>query len=116
METWKFGVTALRREVKRTSRKDRVGDNDRALECGERAFAIIATLGDFPLQVTIHFRLGQIYHAIGDYRRAIDFFRRNVEALTGDLLRERFTGGPGLASVFSRAWLGLCLAEVGKFG
>ena len=25
METWKFGVTALRREVKRTSRKDSIG-------------------------------------------------------------------------------------------
>src|SRR5438132_63873 len=38
------------------------GDNDRALEYGERAAAMNATLGDFALQVEVHFRLGQIYY------------------------------------------------------
>ena len=93
-----------------------VGDNDRALECGERASAIIATLGDFSLQVDLHFRLGQIYHTIGAYRQAIDVLRRNVETLIGDLLLERLGLGTSISSVFSRAWLGLCLAEVGEFG
>jgi class 3 adenylate cyclase/tetratricopeptide (TPR) repeat protein len=92
-----------------------MGDNDRALEYGERAAAIIATLGDFSLQIELHFRLGQIYHTIGAYRQALDVLRRNVETLTGDLRWERF-GIAGLASVFSRTWLGLCLAEVGEFG
>jgi class 3 adenylate cyclase/tetratricopeptide (TPR) repeat protein len=92
-----------------------VGDNDRALECGERALAINAARGDFWLQVGMNFRLGQVYHAIGEYRRAMDLLRRNVEALTGDLLWMRFSLA-GIASVFARAWLGLCLAEVGEFG
>src|SRR5262245_20496246 len=70
-----------------------MGDNDRAVEYGERAFALIATLGDFSLQVELHFRLGQIYHAIGEYRRAMDVLRLNVEALKGDLVREPFAVG-----------------------
>ena len=41
--------------------------------------------------------------------------RRNVESLTGELLYERFGHGY-VISVFSRAWLGWCLAEVGEFG
>jgi hypothetical protein len=41
--------------------------------------------------------------------------RRNVEFLTGELLYERIGQGFVL-SVFSRAWLAWCLAEVGEFG
>ena len=40
--------------------------------------------------------------------------RRNVESLTGELLYARFGHGY-LLSVFSRAWLVWCLAEVGEF-
>ena len=61
-----------------------------------------------------HFFLGQAYHALGDYPRAVDFLRRNVASLEGDLQRERFDM-PGLASVLSRAWLVWCLAEQGRF-
>jgi len=92
-----------------------VGDNTRAIETGERALAITATLGDFWLQIEMNFRLGQVYHAIGEYRRAMDLLRRNVESLTGDLLWKRFSLA-GISSVFARCWLGLCLVEVGEFG
>ena len=61
-----------------------------------------------------HFSLGQVYHALGDYRQAIDVLRWNVAALTGELLQERL-GLAGLASVLSRSWLVLCLAELGAF-
>jgi len=55
-----------------------------------------------------------VYHALGDYRQAIDVLRRNVAALTGALRREHL-GLPGLAAVLSRTWLARCLAEVGVF-
>ena len=32
-----------------------------------------------------HLILGRAYHDLGDYRRAMEFLRRNVEALEGDL-------------------------------
>jgi tetratricopeptide (TPR) repeat protein len=60
------------------------------------------------------FRLGQVQHSLGNYPRAMDFFRQIVAALKGDLMYERF-GMTGLPSVFSRAWLALCLAERGEF-
>src|SRR5262249_45657006 len=86
-----------------------------AIETAERALAITATLGDFWLEIDMNFRLGQVYHAIGEYRRAMDLLRRNVESLTGDLLWKRFSLS-GISSVFARCWLGLCLGEVGEFG
>ena len=69
--------------------------------------------GTSPLNVELNFRLGQVYHAIGAYHRAMACLRCNVESLTGELLYARF--GQALVSVFSRAWLVWCLAEVGEF-
>ena len=64
---------------------------DRAVASGQRALAIGATLGDFELQVTARYYLGLAYHQFGDYARAIECFRTNVDVLKGDLSRERFT-------------------------
>jgi tetratricopeptide (TPR) repeat protein len=51
---------------------------------------------------------------MGEYRRAVECFSRNVAALTGELCRERF-GMTGLPAVMSRTWLVSCLAELGQF-
>jgi tetratricopeptide (TPR) repeat protein len=51
---------------------------------------------------------------MGEYRRAVDFFSRNVASLTGELRRERF-GMTGLPAVMSRTWLVSCLADLGEF-
>jgi tetratricopeptide (TPR) repeat protein len=90
------------------------GDAARAVESGERALALATALGDFALQVMANIFLGTAYHALGDYRRAVDCFRRNVASLTGDLIRERF-GMTGLPTVMSRTWLVWCLADLGAF-
>ena len=50
------------------------------------------------------FHLGTACSALGEYRRAVDYFNRNVASLTGELLRERF-GMTGLPAVMSRTWL-----------
>ena len=91
------------------------GEHQRAVELGQHELTIAADFKNFGLQIWAHFYLGQGYHAMGDYPRAIDFLSRNVASLEGDLQRERFDM-PGLASVLSRAWLVWCLAEQGEFG
>jgi tetratricopeptide (TPR) repeat protein len=90
------------------------GNYDQAIASGKHALAITTSLGDFPLHVDLNFRLGQVYHAIGEYQRAMACLRRNVESLIGEQLYERIGQG-FLLSVFSRAWLVWCLAEVGEF-
>jgi len=90
------------------------GDHQNALESGQRALAMGKATGDFALQIAANQYLGPTYHALGDYRHAIDVLRRNRESLTGDYLHQRL-GLSFLPSVLSRAWLLYCLAEVGAF-
>ena len=87
---------------------------DRAIAAGERALAIAAALGDVGLQAVTQCFLGQIYHFLGDYGRALDILRQNVASLEGELCREHF-GLPVPASVYSRTWLVASLAELGAF-
>jgi class 3 adenylate cyclase/tetratricopeptide (TPR) repeat protein len=90
------------------------GELNRAVESGERALALATAHEDFALQVMATFFVGLTYHALGDYRRAVDCFSRNVASLTGELSRERF-GMTGLPSVMARTWLVSCLGELGEF-
>src|SRR3972149_2057801 len=71
-----------------------------------------AAQGALPLEAVAGYYLGQAHHALGDYRRAIDFLRRTVAILTGDLLHERF-GQWTHPSVASRDWMVRCLAARG---
>src|SRR5262249_30771681 len=87
---------------------------DYALASGQRALAIAADLEDIGLTVTAQTFLGQVYSFVGDYRRAVECFQKNVACLQGELLQERF-GLPGLASVLARVHLARCLAECGAF-
>jgi tetratricopeptide (TPR) repeat protein len=91
-----------------------MGNQEHAIESGQRALALNESLGDFTLQVQTNFRLGQAFFALGDYRQASSFLTRNVDLLTGYLLPERF-GLAGLASVLSRYSLACALAEQGAF-
>jgi hypothetical protein len=90
------------------------GDLERALASGQRALGISETLGDFALQIETSVHLGRNYYYLGDYRRATVLLRKNVEALQGELLHQRF-GLPFVASAGSCGWLIRCLAEVGEF-
>jgi class 3 adenylate cyclase/tetratricopeptide (TPR) repeat protein len=87
---------------------------EQALISGLRALAIGKDLGDVGLTVTAQHYLGQVYRSQGDYRRAMEFHRKNVACLHGELLQQRF-GLPGLASVLSRSILVVSLAECGAF-
>jgi class 3 adenylate cyclase/tetratricopeptide (TPR) repeat protein len=90
------------------------GDYDRALASGRRALAITEALGASALRVQATFRLGQVHHARGDYRLAIEFLGRNVADLTGGQLYRLF-GLPYHPAVSSRSWSAWCLGELGEF-
>ena len=89
-------------------------DYAHAIESGQRALRIAQATDDFVLQLQSNHRLGNIFIALGDYRRAADFLRHIVESLDGDLLLERF-GQDALPSVIDRQWLAWCLAQLGEF-
>jgi class 3 adenylate cyclase/tetratricopeptide (TPR) repeat protein len=91
-----------------------MGNQDRAIACGQRALAVAEACADIALQVEANYRLGQAYWAIADYGQATACFERNVVCLEGDLSRERF-GMPGFPSVLSREWLVMTLADQGAF-
>jgi tetratricopeptide (TPR) repeat protein len=90
------------------------GEPERAAEAGHRALTIGGAGGDLGLQVVANFFLGQLAHGSSDYQRAKEHLRWNVDALTGDLVRERF-GLSGLPAVISRNWLAFGAAELGEF-
>jgi class 3 adenylate cyclase/tetratricopeptide (TPR) repeat protein len=91
-----------------------MGDQEHALESGQRALTIADALGDSKVRVPVTAWIGQAYYYRGDYRRAASFFQQNVDGLVGDLMMERF-GLPQLPSVHSRTCLVWCLSELGEF-
>ena len=91
-----------------------MGDYGHAIQYGQRALDDAVALGDFALQVMPNSFLVRTYHALGDYRRAMDYFKRNVASLKGESLREHF-GLPIFPAVISRISLVWCLAELREF-
>jgi predicted ATPase len=55
------------------------GDLDGTIAAGQQALELAAALGDSALQVQAAYALGQSYHAMGDFGRAAELWRRNVE-------------------------------------
>jgi class 3 adenylate cyclase/tetratricopeptide (TPR) repeat protein len=90
------------------------GDIDHAIDYGQRALALAATLGDVGLQAWAHLCLSYACYDAGAYAQAIEHLGWNVATLKGDLLTERF-GHPSSVAAFSRGWLSLCQAERGAF-
>ena len=76
------------------------------MAAGQQALALAAALGDSALQVQASYRLGQAYYAIGDFGRAAELLRRNVEAA------DRESGTPSTdVRIESRAWLARTLSD-----
>jgi predicted ATPase len=90
------------------------GEHEQAVTLARREQTLAASFGNFGFTVAANFQLGQAYHSLGEYAKAAEVLERNVTLLEGDLRQEMF-GLAGLPSVFSRAWLALCLAEQGGF-
>jgi class 3 adenylate cyclase/tetratricopeptide (TPR) repeat protein len=91
-----------------------IGDVDHAIDYGQRALTLAATLGHVGLQARTHQSMGRLYYDAGDYPRAVESFGWNIATLQGELLYERF-GTSGSVAASSRAGLSLCHAECGAF-
>jgi DNA-binding winged helix-turn-helix (wHTH) protein/tetratricopeptide (TPR) repeat protein len=89
-----------------------MGEQAQAIACGEQALALGG--GDMALQVATHLYLGYAYHALGNYRRAIDVLQKNITVLPGPLRYDHYGLAP-LPSVSSNARLAQCFAELGEF-
>jgi tetratricopeptide (TPR) repeat protein len=89
------------------------GEYDRALTLALRERTFAASFGNFGWAILSNYRLGQIYHSLGDYPKATEALAHNVTRLEGDLKRQRFELA-GLPSVLSRVWLAFCTAECGN--
>jgi tetratricopeptide (TPR) repeat protein len=86
------------------------GDHDGAMAAGQQALKLAVELGDRALQWQAAHCLGQVYGAIGDFGRAAELLRRNVEAAD----RESDTPSADVR-IWSQAWLALTLGGLGAF-
>jgi tetratricopeptide (TPR) repeat protein len=86
------------------------GDNDGAIAAGQQALELATEIGESALQEQASHTLGQAYQAIGDFGRAAELLRRNVEAA------DRESGRPSTdVRIESRAWLAWTLSVLGAF-
>ncbi len=94
-----------------------MGDHQHVITTAQRELGAMGgpgTAWGFGLALVTNLRIGQAYHSLGEYRRAMDSLRKNIEILRGVGLDDR-TYMIGLPSALSGAWLALCLAELGEF-
>jgi tetratricopeptide (TPR) repeat protein len=90
------------------------GDPGQAMAVAERALARAEEVGDAGLRATARTPLAHACHERGDYRRAIALCGEAIEALAGDLVRERL-GQAVPPGVYARCIAAMSLAEVGEF-
>jgi class 3 adenylate cyclase/tetratricopeptide (TPR) repeat protein len=90
------------------------GAYDQAIAAAQRALALATASGEVVLQARANLRLGRVYLAQTDYRRAIDCLGQTVTSLDRVRRLERF-GQANLPAVTSRANLAWCHAELGLF-
>src|SRR4030095_14035988 len=86
------------------------GDSNGAIAAGQQDLDLAATLGDSALQEQASHTLGLAYNAIGDFGRAAELLRRNVEAADRDPDRLRID-----VRVEARAWRTRTLSALGPF-
>jgi DNA-binding NtrC family response regulator/tetratricopeptide (TPR) repeat protein len=90
------------------------GNPGEALAVGERALALAEAVGDVGLKASARTPLAHACCERGDYRRAIALYGEAIEALGGDLVRERL-GQAVPPSLYARSISAICLAELGEF-
>jgi predicted ATPase len=86
------------------------GDLDGAMAAAQQALGFAAVLSDRALQAQAAFHLGQTYHTIGDFGRAVELLRQSVEAV------DQESGTPRRdVWVQSQAFLAQTLSALGAF-
>jgi class 3 adenylate cyclase/tetratricopeptide (TPR) repeat protein len=93
---------------------DYVGAYEHAIAASQRALTLATTSSDVGTRLAANIMMAGAYFSLGDYRRASDHYKENVNYLTGDSALLRFDT-QSLTAANSRGWLAWCLAEVGEF-
>ena len=76
---------------------------------------LIATeLGDHALEATVVMFMGMVCHQTGDHVAGAEYYRRFLRNANEGVVGER-AGTSGLTLVYARAYLCICLAELGEF-
>jgi tetratricopeptide (TPR) repeat protein len=91
-----------------------IRDLPRALELCQRALGIAERVAEVQLTAWTRFILGEVHWARGEYRTAVELFRRNLPIVTDEVPRG-LAPGPVIDSVINRRWLAQLLAELGSF-
>jgi tetratricopeptide (TPR) repeat protein len=87
-----------------------MGDLDGAIAAGQQTLALAVGLGDSAMQARTCYTLGMAWQAVGDFGRAADLLRRNVEAA------DQASGMPSTdVWIRSQAWLARALGGLGAF-
>jgi class 3 adenylate cyclase len=89
-------------------------DHARAIAAGQCALALATASGAVDLHIMIQSRLGIVYYAAGDVRKALHVSRWVMAALEGQSVPARF-GQLSPSSVTSRVIVARCLADMGMF-
>jgi tetratricopeptide (TPR) repeat protein len=79
-----------------------------------QAQLIARELGDAALEATVVMFLGMLCHQTGDYAAGAAHYRRFLREANEGVVGER-VGISGLTLIYARAYLCICLAELGQF-
>jgi tetratricopeptide (TPR) repeat protein len=92
-----------------------IGDTTAASDSCKRALEVAEALADAEVTATANYEWAQLCRRLGDYPRAIDAFKTTLRQVEMAFSEPSALAGPGVASVFTRNWLIMCLGEVGRF-
>ena len=91
-----------------------IGQQRRAIEFGETGVRLARECGDRVVLGQSLFRLGQSYHALGEYRQAISLLEQGLKFNPDELRHDRHDLSM-IPSVLNRTWLAAALVESGDF-
>ena len=91
-----------------------IGQQRRAIEFGDTGVRLARDCGDQAVLGQSLFRLGQSYHALGEYRQAISLLEQGLEFNADELRHDRHNLSI-IPSVLNRTWLAIALVECGDF-
>jgi class 3 adenylate cyclase/tetratricopeptide (TPR) repeat protein len=87
------------------------GNPNDAMAACQQALALAVELNDSALQMEVSYTLGQVYYTIGDFGRAAELLRRNMEGTD----RESDRLSTDMRLWWSQAWLARTLGTLGAF-
>jgi tetratricopeptide (TPR) repeat protein len=91
-----------------------IGQQRQAIEFGDTGVRLARECGDGVVLGQSLFRLGQSYHALGEYRQAILLLEQGLEFNPEELRHDRHSLSM-IPSVLNRTWLAIAQVECGDF-